>query len=236
MAWSARTSRTVAASSIRPSVEAIAGSEMQSQRLDDRSFMAASMSTVTRQGRYHPEIDEKTYGYLVARRAYWSRVEHRTDRRVRCGNHETPGEPARESPGVEAIRDKITAAPGAAAGRSTPSAGAHRRRETGTGKGLLARLIHRAGPRPTARSSTSNCAAIPETLLESEMFGFERGAFTDARRAKPGLLQTAHRERSFSTRWASYRGPPGEVPQCARGADGAPAWAARATSRSTSGS
>src|SRR4029453_15529524 len=42
-----------------------------------------------------------------------------------------------------------------------------------------------------------NCAAIPETLLEAELFGFERGAFTDARRAKPGLFQTAHRGTIF---------------------------------------
>src|SRR5436853_4991847 len=69
--------------------------------------------------------------------------------------------------------------------------------ETGTGKGLLARIIHRAGPRPDGPFVDVNCAAIPETLLEAEMFGFERGAFTDARRAKPGLFQTAHRGTIF---------------------------------------
>ena len=42
-----------------------------------------------------------------------------------------------------------------------------------------------------------NCAAIPDTLLEAELFGFERGAFTDARRAKPGLFQTANRGTIF---------------------------------------
>jgi len=69
--------------------------------------------------------------------------------------------------------------------------------ETGTGKGLLARIIHRAGPRPAGAFVDVNCAAIPEALLEAEMFGFERGAFTDARRSKPGLLQTAHRGTIF---------------------------------------
>jgi transcriptional regulator with PAS, ATPase and Fis domain len=64
--------------------------------------------------------------------------------------------------------------------------------ETGTGKGLLAGAIHQAGPRRDGPFVAINCAAIPETLLEAELFGYERGAFTDARQAKPGLFQTAH--------------------------------------------
>jgi len=69
--------------------------------------------------------------------------------------------------------------------------------ETGTGKGLVARLVHRMGPRKAGPFVDINCPAIPETLLEAELFGYERGAFTDARRAKPGLLQTAHRGTIF---------------------------------------
>src|SRR5215470_3024408 len=65
--------------------------------------------------------------------------------------------------------------------------------ETGTGKGLLAGELHRTGPRTGGPFVAVNCAAIPEGLLEAELFGFERGAFTDARQAKAGLFQTAHR-------------------------------------------
>src|SRR2546426_251396 len=69
--------------------------------------------------------------------------------------------------------------------------------ETGTGKGLLARALHDAGPRGAGAFVAVNCAAIPETLLEAELFGFEQGAFTDARHAKAGLFQTANRGMLF---------------------------------------
>jgi transcriptional regulator with AAA-type ATPase domain/tetratricopeptide (TPR) repeat protein len=94
-----------------------------------------------------------------------------------------------ESSGIVKLRDTV--------GRLLQRPGAHRLPpilllgETGTGKGLLARAIHQAGPRHAGPFVDVNCAAIPEHLIEAELFGYDKGAFTDARHAKPGLFQTA---------------------------------------------
>lgn len=65
--------------------------------------------------------------------------------------------------------------------------------ETGTGKDFLAELTHLASVRSGGPFVRISCAAIPPELFESELFGYEKGAFTDARARKPGLVETAHR-------------------------------------------
>jgi transcriptional regulator with PAS, ATPase and Fis domain len=64
--------------------------------------------------------------------------------------------------------------------------------ETGVGKEIVARLIHESGRRRTRSFVTINCAGLPDSLLESELFGHVRGSFTGAYRDKPGLAATAH--------------------------------------------
>ena len=69
--------------------------------------------------------------------------------------------------------------------------------ESGTGKDIIARLIHGLSPWKNGPLVKVNCPAIPGTLLESELFGYEKGAFTGAFGAKPGRVEMAHRGTLF---------------------------------------
>ncbi|MDP3544310.1 MAG: sigma-54 dependent transcriptional regulator [Elusimicrobiota bacterium] len=95
-----------------------------------------------------------------------------------------------EDPGVqEALR---MAAKAAAASSSVLISG-----ETGTGKEIIARMIHQKSARRDEPFLALNCAAFQDSLLESELFGHEKGAFTDASRQKPGLVELASRGSLF---------------------------------------
>ena len=71
------------------------------------------------------------------------------------------------------------------------------RGESGTGKELVARAVHAASPRRNRTFVKVNCAALPTELLESELFGFERGAFTGAIQHKPGKFEFANQGTMF---------------------------------------
>ncbi len=96
------------------------------------------------------------------------------------------------SPAIVALREQVSKVLGRHAETSRRSPPILLLGETGTGKGLIAATIHREGARARGPFIDVNCAAIPETLLEAELFGWERGAFTDARQPKAGLFQAAH--------------------------------------------
>jgi len=128
------------------------------------------------------------------------------------GRQLPPGQAAEAAPGsVVELGDVLALHQGRAVGGAAPGRGAEAWKEvdrllplvargtisvlvlgeTGAGKEVTAHALHRLSPRATGPFVTIHCAALPESLLEAELFGYEKGAFTGATAAKPGLLESA---------------------------------------------
>ncbi|MBN63785.1 MAG: DNA-binding response regulator, partial [Gemmatimonadetes bacterium] len=126
---------------------------------------------------------ERTQRYQAMRREK-DRIQEQLELLQRSGGTQTdPGEIIGESRAIKdalALVEKVSGAE-----RTTVLI----RGESGTGKELFARAIHDKSPRAAAPFVSLNCTAIPETLFESELFGHERGAFTDAKTSRKGMFE-----------------------------------------------
>ncbi|HEY8521817.1 MAG TPA: PEP-CTERM-box response regulator transcription factor [Gammaproteobacteria bacterium] len=139
---------------------------------------------------YQKPVDVDTL-QLIVKRAFHIYDLEAENRRLLMGNGRSPldGVIAVSEPMLKVCRTIEKVAPTNA---TTLLQG-----ESGTGKELLARALHALSPRASEPFVAINCAAIPETLLESELFGFEKGAFTGAVRQTPGKIEVANRGTLF---------------------------------------
>lgn len=128
---------------------------------------------------FDPEILE-----LMVERAFRMHALQQENRRLQASSDASPHGIITRDPGMLAICHSVE--------KVAPSdATVLLLGESGTGKELLARALHQLSPRATKRFVAINCAAIPENLLESELFGYEKGAFTGANRQTPGKIEFA---------------------------------------------
>ena len=111
--------------------------------------------------------------------------------RVRRAAHDTALEPNATYPGILGESEAMKHVLAAVARAATTSATVLIAGESGTGKELVARAVHYTSPRASAPFVPINCGGIPEGLLESELFGYVRGAFTGATETRAGFFQTA---------------------------------------------
>ena len=96
-----------------------------------------------------------------------------------------------ESPSAERLRALVTRIGHMTSGAGAPAPTVLLLGETGSGKGHVARALHASGGRHDGPFIEVNCTALPENLIEAELFGYEKGAFTDAKTARAGLFETA---------------------------------------------
>jgi DNA-binding NtrC family response regulator len=107
------------------------------------------------------------------------------------GRETSAGSILGESPATQTLRRLVTRVARMTVGPGAPAPTVLLLGETGSGKGHAARAIHALGGRRGGPFIEVNCTALPETLVESELFGYEKGAFTDASTARAGLFETA---------------------------------------------
>lgn len=117
----------------------------------------------------------------------------RTQRELAWARTGAPGELLGQSPALRELRERIATLAGLPLGGPPLLV----QGETGVGKGVVARALHQARFGAGAPWIEVNCAALPAALIESELFGYERSAFTDAKQAKPGLFEAADRGTLF---------------------------------------
>jgi DNA-binding NtrC family response regulator len=96
-----------------------------------------------------------------------------------------------DSPAVQHLRQLVERVARSTTGPGSPAPTVLLLGETGSGKGHVARALHAAGGRRDGPFIEVNCTALPDTLVEAELFGYEKGAFTDAKTARAGLFETA---------------------------------------------
>ncbi|OYV76564.1 MAG: PEP-CTERM-box response regulator transcription factor [Chromatiales bacterium 21-64-14] len=130
-------------------------------------------------------VDAELLGYIVERAYRLHELEAESNARHRGGTDSPLAGLIATSPEMLKVCNTIEKV--APADVSTLLVG-----ESGTGKELLARALHELSPRASHRCVAINCAAIPETLLESELFGYEKGAFTGAATRRQGHIENAH--------------------------------------------
>jgi DNA-binding NtrC family response regulator len=169
-----------AAQEIDPTLPVILLTAVASIELAVESMRQGAFDFLTKP--FQPEVVRATVGRACERTRLLRENILLKDAVVRLeGTSEIYG----DSPAVRQVRDRIArVAPTHATVLITG--------ETGTGKELVARAIHRNSPRATKPFVAVNCAAFTETLLESELFGHEKGAFTGADRQRHGLFEAAH--------------------------------------------
>ena len=169
-------------------------------QLDDRFEYARTVYLILKDGRLDPErlqwlgdatVAATHYFTALGSRTWKVRLQEVSGPRRRISRMNGVADPLQEhriatrSPQFEAALDAVRVA----ARSSLP---ALIMGETGVGKEVIAQLLHRSSPRAAAALTAINCGALPESLVESELFGYAQGAYTGAAKEKPGLFEAAH--------------------------------------------